>query len=114
MYIDTNVLPEDFSDIDFLAQLKSLMILPIDPIMSTTNTSASNGVFSQINDFYKDKITEMDLQIGNLYLQNKLLTLKILVLEGVFTKEEANNIKVMLMSYDEASITLADTLIENA
>jgi hypothetical protein len=34
-------------------------------------------------------------------------------LEGKFTKEEVSNIRKMLMSEDEASRTLADSIIEN-
>jgi hypothetical protein len=36
------------------------------------------------------------------------------MLQGKFNQEEVNNIKSMLTSNDEASITLADTIIENA
>jgi hypothetical protein len=44
----------------------------------------------------------------------KLMRLKILGLEGKFTQEEISNIRKMLMSEDEASRTLADSIIENA
>jgi hypothetical protein len=42
------------------------------------------------------------------------MRLKILGLEGKFTQEEISNIRKMLMSEDEASRTLADSIIENA
>jgi hypothetical protein len=42
------------------------------------------------------------------------MRLKILGIEGKFTQEEMSNIKKMLMSEDEASRTLADSIIENA
>jgi hypothetical protein len=35
-------------------------------------------------------------------------------MEGKFTQEEISNIRKMLMSNDEASITVADSIIENA
>jgi hypothetical protein len=35
-------------------------------------------------------------------------------MEGKFTQEEVSNIRKMLMSEDEASKTLASTIIENA
>lgn len=44
----------------------------------------------------------------------KLLRLKIHALEGKFTQEEVANIRKMIMSEDEGSRTLADSIIENA
>lgn len=113
---DINALPEKFDINEWQNKMLNEGMLPMDPTMSMTRSvNVNDGLYTQIiKDPYETKFTELDLQIANLYLQNKLLTLKILVLEGVFTKEEANNIKNMLMSCDEASITLADTLIENA
>jgi hypothetical protein len=35
-------------------------------------------------------------------------------MEGKFTQEEVANIRKMIMSEDEASRTLADSIIENA
>jgi len=35
-------------------------------------------------------------------------------MEGKFTQEEVTNIRKMMMSQDEASVTLANTIIENA
>jgi hypothetical protein len=52
--------------------------------------------------------------MDKLELDNKFLRLQIFGIEGKFTQEEINNIKSMLTSNDEASITLADTIIENA
>ena len=42
------------------------------------------------------------------------MRLKILALEGKFTQEEVTNIRKMIMSEDESSRTLADSIIENA
>jgi hypothetical protein len=59
-------------------------------------------------------ILELQKQIELIKLDNKLLRLKMLSMEGKFTAEEVTNIRKMLMSNDEASKTLADSIIENA
>lgn len=77
----------------------------------------SNGLWSQIASSNKNVYTSTEVllnRIEKLELQNKFLSLSILRLEGKFTQEEVNNIKSMLTSNDEASIILADTIIENA
>jgi hypothetical protein len=62
----------------------------------------------------EEKLVEIGETLKLLTLQNKLLKLKILSLEGKFTQEEVANIKMMLMSEDDASVNLANTIIENA
>ena len=42
------------------------------------------------------------------------MKLDFLALKGKFNKDEITNIRQMLLSEDEASRTLADTIIENA
>jgi hypothetical protein len=78
----------------------------------------SNNLWNKITSINKNVYTpptEVLLnRIEKLELQNKFLSLSILRLEGKFTQEEVNNIKSMLTSNDEASIILADTIIENA
>ena len=78
----------------------------------------SNNLWNKITSIDKNVYTpptELLLnRIEKLELQNKFLSLSILRLEGKFTQEEVNNIKSMLTSNDEASIILADTIIENA
>jgi hypothetical protein len=61
-----------------------------------------------------DPITHLTERLNKLELDNKLLRLKILSLEGKFTQEEVANIRKMLMAEDESSKTLADSIIENA
>ena len=82
----------------------------------SSGTSTGNGIFDQMTttDTYRDPIADLYARITKLELNEKLLRLKILGLEGKFTQEEISNIRKMLMSEDEASRTLADSIIENA
>jgi hypothetical protein len=57
---------------------------------------------------------EIELRIKKLEIENKFLKLKILSMEGKFSQEEVTNIRKMMMSADEASVLLANTIIENA
>ena len=59
-------------------------------------------------------LVKLQKQLDDQSLTIKLMRLKILGLEGKFTQEEISNIRKMLMSEDEASRTLADSIIENA
>ena len=86
-----------------------------------TITSTSNAIFggvindgNTVSEPYVDHITSIRSRIEKLELQNKFLRLKILGMEGKFTQEEIANIRKMLISNDEASVTLADSIIENA
>ena len=115
MYIDTTQLPEDFNSSEYINrwnQLTNQGIIVKDP------TKTNQGLWSQITtdnqSVYRDSTTIMSERIDALELQNKFLSLSIFMLQGKFTQEEVNNIKDMLTSNDEASITLADTIIENA
>ena len=87
-------------------------------IYGTISTTTTDGLWSQItaNDanVYKTPTALLEERMDKLELDNKLLRLKILGLEGKFTQEEISNIRKMLMSNDEASITVADSIIENA
>jgi hypothetical protein len=80
-------------------------------IYGTISTTTADGLWSQITADSKNVLEE---RMDKLELDNKLLRLKILGLEGKFTQEEICNIRKMLMSKDEASITVADSIIENA
>jgi hypothetical protein len=75
---------------------------------ATSNTS--DGIFSRIY----DPISDISSEIKQLKLENKLLKLRILHLEEKFDKEEVSNLRKMIMSEDEASRTLAESIIENA
>ena len=59
-------------------------------------------------------LTEILSRVERLELENKFLRLKIAGMEGKFSQEEVTNIRKMMMSQDEASVTLANTIIENA
>jgi hypothetical protein len=89
-----------------------------------SSTSNAQGLWSQINsssqlnpilpfDPNEDIIRELQNRLNEQAISIKLMRLKILGLEGKFTQEEMSNIRKMLMSEDEASRTLADSIIEN-
>lgn len=59
-------------------------------------------------------LSEILGRLERLELENKFLRLKIACMEGKFTQEEVTNIRKMMMSQDEASVVLANTIIENA
>ena len=85
---------------------------------SALEHSIADGLWSQItgnnSNVYKTPTALLEERMDKLELDNKLLRLKILGMEGKFTQEEISNIRKMLMSNDEASITVADSIIENA
>lgn len=87
-------------------------------ILGSTITTTGEGLWAQINNVNSTTITspyyKLEERLNKLELDNKLLRLKVLGLEGKFTQDEITNIRKMLMSQDEASITLADSIIENA
>lgn len=131
MYVDTNLIPDDFNSEDFLkrwSQSNNAAVV-MDPTKvingpTTTTTITGNGLWNQLNtastnnypftDPLEDRVTEIEKQIKHLKLENTLLRLKMLSIEGKFTQDEIANIRKMLMSEDEASVTLANTIIENA
>jgi hypothetical protein len=87
-----------------------------DPL-TTVLPSSGNGLWSQIttaNNTIRDPYADLYARLAKLELNEKLLRLKILALEGKFDKEEVANIRKMFMSEDEGSRTLADSIIENA
>ena len=125
MYIDTNVLPNDFNASEFIEQWKQLgskgMIVS-DPtkVINTIPGSTADGLFSQMNstvnsyDPWENPMKEIEERIKKLETDNKFLRLKILSMEGKFTQEEVGNIRKMLIAEDESSRTLAESIIENA
>lgn len=86
--------------------------------LSSNGTLSGSGIFSQINDgTYNDPWTplkEIEERLKKLETDNKFLRLKILSMEGKFTQEEVTNIRKMLISEDESSRTLAESIIENS
>ena len=88
---------------------------------STSKLTTGNGLWSQIQSINtydsnekKDPLLDLTHRLDKLELDNKMLRLKVLSMEGKFTQEEVANIRKMLMSEDEASRVLADSIIENA
>jgi hypothetical protein len=90
-----------------------------------TTTGTGQGLWSQIQpgngyphfspiDPVETEIEKLQKQLDAQALTIKLMRLKILGVEGKFTQEEMSNIRKMIMSEDEASRTLADSIIENA
>jgi hypothetical protein len=90
----------------------------IQPSYDSIDTLTSgNGFLSQLttaNHTIRDPYADLYARLNKLELNEKLLRLKILSLEGKFDKDEVANIRKMLMSEDEGSRTLADSIIENA
>lgn len=86
--------------------------------LGNLTTTSTEGLWAQITtnnaNVYKTPTALLEERMDKLELDNKLLRLKILGMEGKFTQEEISNIRKMLMSNDEASITVADSIIENA
>jgi hypothetical protein len=114
-----HVSDDTFRDAWEKAMLNRGTITFTDPSSVVTTTlpgSTTDGIWSQINKINTYEPIEIsgEKRITELELKNKLLELRLLVLEGIFTKEESKNIKDMLTSNDEASITLAESIIENA
>lgn len=127
--ININSVPEDFNAQDFLDRW-TLVNRPVNianPYAQGTNTTTitGNSQWGQlktgttvsnidIEDPWEKKLRLLEEEITVLRTDLKLSRLKILALEGKFNQEEVVNIRKMLMSKDEASITLADLMIENA
>jgi len=115
--IDLNSLPEsNWDPKELIAMMKQQKTMPI--YTTDTNTyvggiTPSSSIWGQTENPYRPLKSTWDL-IEEIKLENKILGIRLLVLEGVFTKEEGDNIKAMLTSNDEASVTLAETILENA
>jgi hypothetical protein len=103
--------PEKFTN-----HLHNSIIDRSNDLLGTTTISSTEGLWSQIvnSNTYKTPAYLLEERLNKIELDNKLLKLKVLGLEGKFTQEEITNIRKMLMSEDEASKTLADSIIENA
>lgn len=109
MYIDPNKYPD--------GMLINDPTKVINTIPGQTVTTTSDGIFSRmttLEDPWVHPLKAIEDRITKLETENKFLRLKILSIEGKFTQEEVTNIRKMLISEDEASRTLANTIIENA
>jgi hypothetical protein len=112
----------------FIDRLATKGIYVSDPtkVINTLPGSTGQGLWSQITstsspytntimeDPFETRLKEMENQMQLVQLELKFARLKILSLEGKFSQEEVTNIRNMLMSEDEASRTLANTILENA
>ena len=92
---------------------KTINTIPAD----SCNTRLS-GMWSQIQEAAPSitstsTLSEILGRLERLELENKFLRLKIACMEGKFNQEEVSNIRKMLMSEDDASVLLANTIIEN-
>ena len=112
MYIDPNIYPTGMLVND------PTQIINTNPIPGQTVTTTSDGIFTRMNTVLEDPwvnpLKAIEDKITKLETENKFLRLKILSIEGKFTQEEVTNIRKMLISEDEASRNLANTIIENA
>lgn len=115
---DLNSTPETWDPKKLIHMMQNQTMIPLDPT-KTINTIPSvegygQGIWSQINSTTYSPTRTVIERLESLELTNRLLKLEILVLKGKFTEEEADNIKAMLTSNDEASVTLAETILENS
>lgn len=132
---DLNSTPESLDPKELINMMRQQKIMPIvvaDPTKTmvdhihdttvynappVTPASYAQGMWSQMNEettYYdpKNRHKTISQRLDELELANKLLRVEIQVLKGKFTEEEGNNIKAMLTSNDEASITVAETILE--
>jgi hypothetical protein len=79
--------------------------------ITSTSSPYTNTI---MEDPFETRLKEMENQMQLVQLDLKLYQLEILSLKGKFTQEEVTNIRNMLMSEDEASRILANTILENA
>jgi hypothetical protein len=79
-----------------------------------TSISSYPVAFSAFTPTSTSTLSEILGRLERLELENKFLRLKIASMEGKFNQEEVSNIRKMLMSEDDASVLLANTIIENA
>jgi hypothetical protein len=90
------------------------------PHITTLPGNTTNGIWSQITSSsdaltsMEQRMEEMQKQMEIVQLENKLMKLRMLGIEGKFSQEEVTNIRKMMISEDEAARTLANSIIENA
>jgi hypothetical protein len=108
MYIDPNKYPAGM-----------LVDDPTKVINTIPGNTNMTGIWEQLESISPSvtgtsTLTEILGRLEKLEIENKFLRLKIACMEGKFSQEEVTNIRKMIMSQDEASVTLANTIIENA
>jgi hypothetical protein len=123
MYIDINNIPPNYNAQEAINAMRQQQMLGgvVNDPTQVINTSPGNGsgLFSAtnttpFNDPWENPMKEIEERIKKLETDNKFLRLKILSMEGKFTQDEVTNIRKMLISEDESSRTLAESIIENA
>jgi hypothetical protein len=76
-------------------------------VHSVWDTITSKGVSLQ------ETLDALSNEINTLRIENKLMRLNLFAITGKFDEDEISNIRQMLLSEDEASRTLAESIIEN-
>jgi hypothetical protein len=133
MYVDLNRTPPDYDAKQAIEAMRAQQMQGIvvnDPTKSFNTVpdlrnqpyhqggvipSNASGLFNQdIDDIFATPYGKLEERLNKLELENKFLKLKLLGMEGKFSQDEIKNIRAMLMSNDESSITLAETIIETA
>ena len=92
--------------------------------ITSNSTGTSNGLWNQINstgsvyniepDPFEIRMIELEKNMELVQTELSLMQLRLLLAENKFSKQEIDNMRDMILSKDEASITLAKTIIENA
>jgi hypothetical protein len=98
---------------------KTLINDPTKVINTIPGNTNMTGIWEQLESISPSvtgtsTLSEILGRLERLELENKFLRLKIASMEGKFNQEEVSNIRKMLMSEDDASVLLANTIIENA
>jgi hypothetical protein len=112
MYVDINSVPPDY---DAKQAIEAMRAQQMQGIVAIDTSKSLNTLYNQ-NDsaIFANPYGKLEERLNKLELENKFLKLKLLGMEGKFSQDEIKNIRAMLMSNDEASITLAETIIETA
>ena len=111
MYINTNSIPEDYDVQKWLENYKAIAVN--NPFSVSSLVDAASTRITTLEPL-EDRLIEMEKQMELVKIDLKLSRLKILSLEGKFTQDEVANIRKMILSEDEGSRVLADSIMENA
>ena len=82
----------------------------------SSNTSSVHSVWDTITSkgvSLQETLDALSNEINTLRIENKLMRLNLFAITGKFDEDEISNIRQMLLSEDEASRTLAESIIEN-
>ena len=112
MYINTNSIPEEYNAEKWLEKYKAITVSS--PYSVSSLVDATSTRITTLEDPLEKRLIEMEKQMELVKIDLKLSRLKILSLEGKFTQDEVANIRKMILSEDEGSRILADSIMENA